>query len=78
MSRANTKGSDPGFRGAAFASIVSFISFISFARPDDVTGTQGRSAHAIEGEAVATVVSFVLWGLNGPAYLSDLIAAYCL
>ena len=26
----------------------------------------------------ATVVSFVLWGLNGPAYLVDLIAAYCL
>jgi len=47
-------------------------------RPDDVTGTQGRSAHAIEGEAAATVLSFVLWGLNGPAYLVDLIAAYCL
>ena len=28
--------------------------------------------------AAATVVSFVLWGLNGPAYLVDLIAAYCL
>ena len=28
--------------------------------------------------AVATVVSFVLWGVNGPAYLVDLIAAYCL
>jgi hypothetical protein len=27
---------------------------------------------------VATAVSFVLWGLNGPAYLVDLIAAYCL
>ena len=26
----------------------------------------------------ATVVSFVLLGLNGPAYLVDLIAAYCL
>ncbi len=26
----------------------------------------------------ATAVSFVLWGLNGPAYLVDLIAAYCL
>ena len=26
----------------------------------------------------ATLVSFVLWGLNGPAYLVDLIAAYCL
>ena len=23
-------------------------------------------------------VSFVLWGLNGPAYLVDMIAAYCL
>ena len=23
-------------------------------------------------------VSFVLWGTNGPAYLVDLIAAYCL
>ena len=28
--------------------------------------------------AAATVVSFVLWGLNGPAYLVDLVAAYCL
>ena len=28
--------------------------------------------------AAATVLSFVLWGLNGPAYLVDLIAAYCL
>jgi hypothetical protein len=26
----------------------------------------------------ATVLSFVLWGLHGPAYLVDLIAAYCL
>ena len=26
----------------------------------------------------ATAVSIVLWGLNGPAYLVDLIAAYCL
>ena len=25
-----------------------------------------------------TLVSFILWGLNGPAYLVDLIAAYCL
>ncbi len=25
----------------------------------------------------ATAVSFILWGLNGPAYLIDLIAAYC-
>ena len=23
-------------------------------------------------------VTFVLWGANGPAYLIDLIAAYCL
>ena len=23
-------------------------------------------------------VTFVLWGVNGPAYLIDLIAAYCL
>ena len=28
--------------------------------------------------AAASVVSFILWGLNGPAYLVDLIAAYCL
>ena len=28
--------------------------------------------------AAATVLSFVLWGLNGPADLVDLIAAYCL
>ena len=28
--------------------------------------------------AAAIAVSFILWGLNGPAYLVDLIAAYCL
>ena len=28
--------------------------------------------------AAATVLSFVLWGLNGSAYLVDLIATYCL
>ncbi len=28
--------------------------------------------------AVAAGVSFVLWGTNGPAYLVDLIASYCL
>ena len=27
--------------------------------------------------ATATAVSFVLWGVNGPAYLVDLVAAYC-
>jgi len=26
----------------------------------------------------ATIVSFVLWGVNGPAYLVDLIQTYCL
>ncbi|MBN9090620.1 MAG: hypothetical protein J0J01_27220 [Reyranella sp.] len=25
-----------------------------------------------------TALSFVLWGTNGPAYIVDLIAAYCL
>jgi hypothetical protein len=25
----------------------------------------------------ATAVSFVLWGANGPAYLVEMIAAYC-
>lgn len=33
-------------------------------------------AAALLGAVVAG--SFVLWGLNGPAYLVDLIAAYCL
>ncbi len=28
--------------------------------------------------AAAALLSFVLWGLNGPAYLLDLVAAYCL
>ena len=65
-------------RGATLASIVSFISFVSFTWPDDVIGTQSRSEHAIEGEAAATVLSFVLLGLIGPAYLGDQIAAYCL
>lgn len=33
---------------------------------------------AISLVVAATAVSFILWGLNGPAYLVDLIAAYCL
>ena len=33
---------------------------------------------AVSLVAAATAVSFVLWGLNGPAYLVDLIAMYCL
>lgn len=28
--------------------------------------------------AALIALSFLLWGLNGPAYLVDLIAAYCL
>ncbi len=28
--------------------------------------------------AATVAVSFVMWGPNGPAYLIDLIAAYCL
>ena len=28
--------------------------------------------------AAAIAVTFVLWGVNGPAYLVDLFAAYCL
>ncbi len=28
--------------------------------------------------AALIAMSFLLWGLNGPAYLVDLIAAYCL
>jgi hypothetical protein len=34
------------------------------------------SAGALLVAAVA--VTFVLWGTNGPAYLVDMIAAYCL
>ncbi|MEI7871579.1 MAG: hypothetical protein WCK95_05645 [Alphaproteobacteria bacterium] len=33
---------------------------------------------AVAVVVAATALSFVLWGLNGPAYLVDLIAAYCL
>ena len=32
---------------------------------------------AVAVVVAATAVSFVLWGVNGPAYLVDLIAAYC-
>jgi hypothetical protein len=28
--------------------------------------------------AAAIAVTFILWGVNGPAYMVDLIAAYCL
>ena len=34
------------------------------------------SAAALLVAAVA--VTFVLWGTNGPAYIVDLVAAYCL
>ena len=44
--------------------------------------TQSWGALVLWGSAAlvvaVTAVSFVLWGLNGPAYLVDLIAAYCL
>ena len=33
---------------------------------------------AVAVVVAATALSFVQWGLNGPAYLVDLIAAYCL
>ncbi len=32
---------------------------------------------AIALVVAATAVSFVLWGLNGPAYLVSLIETYC-
>ena len=47
-----------------------------------MTMTEGWRSVVLWGAAsllVAVVaVSFVMWGLNGPAYLIDLIAAYCL
>ncbi len=78
MPHANTKGSQPRSRGATFASFVSFISLVSSRRPDEVAGARRRNEYAIDGEAAAKVVSFVLWRLTGRAYLADLIAAYCL
>ena len=36
----------------------------------------GWSAAALLVAVIA--VTFVLWGTNGPAYIVDLIAAYCL
>jgi hypothetical protein len=43
--------------------------------------TTGWQAALLWGTAAlvvsATALSFVLWGVNGPAYLVDLIAAYC-
>ena len=52
------------------------------------TGTRSTSMRAGWGSlllwgaaslVVAVIaVSFIMWGLNGPAYLVDLIAAYCL
>ena len=47
-----------------------------------MTMTAGWRSVALWGAAslvvAAVAVSFVMWGLNGPAYLVDLIAAYCL
>jgi hypothetical protein len=46
-----------------------------------MTMTQGWRSVVLWGAAsllvAAVAVSFVMWGLNGPAYLIDLIAAYC-
>jgi len=43
--------------------------------------TAGWRTAVLSGAAAllvaAIAVSFLLWGLNGPAYLIDLIAAYC-
>jgi hypothetical protein len=43
--------------------------------------TQGWRSVVLWGAAsllvAAVAVSFVMWGLNGPVYLIDLIAAYC-
>jgi hypothetical protein len=43
--------------------------------------THGWHAVLLWGAAAlvvaATAVSFVLWGVNGPTYLIELIAAYC-
>jgi hypothetical protein len=43
--------------------------------------TQGWRSVVLWGAAsllvAAVAVSFVMWGLNGAAYLVDLIAAYC-
>ena len=44
-------------------------------------GKGWRSALLWGGAALvvaATAVSFVLWGLNGPAYLVNLVETYCL
>jgi hypothetical protein len=42
---------------------------------------QGWRSAALWGAAslvvAAIAASFVMWGLNGPAYLIDLVAAYC-
>ena len=47
-----------------------------------MTMTEGWRSVAVWGAGsllvAAVAVSFVMWGVNGPAYLIDLIAAYCL
>jgi hypothetical protein len=46
-----------------------------------IAATGGWRALLLWGAAsllvAAIAVSFILWGLNGPAYLVDLIAAFC-
>ena len=42
-------------------------------------GWRSLLAWSVAALLVALVaVTFVLWGTNGPAYIVDLIAAYCL
>ena len=51
----------------------------AWVRPTTTTGWRSVVQWGAASLLVATVaVSFVMWGLNGPAYLIDLIAAYCL
>ena len=43
------------------------------------SGWRGLLAWSAAALLVAVIaVTFVLWGTNGPAYIVDLIAAYCL
>ena len=43
------------------------------------SGWRSLFAWSVGALLVAVIaVTFVLWGTNGPAYIVDLIAAYCL
>ena len=77
---AEGKVTEDQLRAAEDAAVLKALELQKNAGIDVVTdGEYRRVAWSAAALLVAaTAVTFVLWGTNGPAYIVDLIAAYCL